>query len=62
MSRIDNPHAYLSTTSRSNSSVRPDKACFTSLAHGAAVPVTCGTAYSTIPSAVFSRPRRLPLR
>ena len=32
------------------------------LALGSVRPITCGTAYSIILSALFNRPRRLPLR
>jgi hypothetical protein len=52
------PARYISTASASNSSVRPRMISRSLERNGTARSQICGAAYSTTPSAVFSRPRR----
>ena len=56
-SRVDKPRAYISLTSASNTSLLPSKNPINEDRNGSAAPRTCGTATSTNPSAVRSRPR-----
>jgi len=58
MSRVESPRAYISTASRSSSSVRPSSRSRTRDRYGSPKSDTCGAAYSIAPSALFNRPRR----
>lgn len=58
MSRTESPRAYISTAKRSSSSVRPRITSRICERNGSAVSVTCGTANSISPSALFTLPSR----
>lgn len=55
-------HAYISTASSSSACVRCPRFSRTRERNGSMRSATCGAAYSTTPSAVFSRVRCAPLR
>jgi hypothetical protein len=56
-SRVDRPRAYISVTSDSSTSLLPSRKLINDDRNASPAPRTCGTATSTKPSAVRSRPR-----
>ena len=61
-SRVDNPRAYISHTSRSSTSLLPSRKPINDDRNGSSAPRTCGTATSIAPSAVRTRADSYPLR
>jgi hypothetical protein len=62
MSRVESPRASIATANSSSALVRPRSVSRIGGRNGWARPAICGALYSIVPSALFNRPVRSPLR